>query len=116
ATAPPELQSVENRPEQPLQVGEGDHAMRPAEPVVELLVHNAIGEEIDEGVGLRIDVVAVEQDLGVVEYLAQTPDERLHGAHQVRVRAQRVQVDAVGLEESVLVYTRERLLTYVESV
>src|SRR5213079_2542634 len=45
---PPELQPVENRPEQPLQVGEGDHAMRPAEPVVELLVHNAIGEEIDE--------------------------------------------------------------------
>src|SRR3989449_11084041 len=43
--------------------------MRPAEPVVELLVHHAIGEEIDEGVGLRIDVVVEPLVWGLREVL-----------------------------------------------
>ena len=39
--------------------------------------HHALGEEIDEGVGLGVHVVAVEHDLGVVEHLAQAPHQRL---------------------------------------
>src|SRR3989454_5590455 len=51
---------------------------------LEFLVHHAVGQEIDERVGLGIDVIAVEEHLRVVEHLAQPPHERLHVSHQDR--------------------------------
>src|SRR5437016_10824922 len=64
--APPrELEPVEDGPEQPLQIRERDDPVRPAEAVIEFLVHHAVGQEIDERVGLGIDVIAVEEHLRV---------------------------------------------------
>src|SRR2546427_7394505 len=73
--APPgELEPVEDGPEQPLQIRERDDPVRPAEAVLEFLVHHAVGQEIDERVGLGIDVIAVEEHLRVVEHLARSEE------------------------------------------
>ena len=109
APATRELEPVEDRPEQPLQIGKRDHAMHAAEPIFELLVHDPVGQEVDEGVGLGVDVVPVEQHLGVVEHLAQPPHQRLDVADQIGMGPQRVQVHAVGLEGRIVAHPAERL-------
>jgi hypothetical protein len=54
-----------------LELGERRHAVRPAEQRVgELAVDHALLDEVDERVGLGVDVVLVEQHLGVLQHLA----------------------------------------------
>ena len=73
------LHEIEDRAEELLEVGEAlDHERPPAQHLVVVLApHHPLGEKVDERIGLGVDVVAVEHHLGVVEHLAQTPDERL---------------------------------------
>ena len=54
-------------------------------------------DEVDQRVGLRVDVVLVEQHLGVLQHLAQSPRERRDVVEQRLVRAQRVERHAVRL-------------------
>ena len=103
-----QLERVEDRAEQPVEVGERLHAVPPGERVVEFAIQHPVGEEIDEGVRLGVDVVAVEQHFREVQHLGETPDERLHVADEVGVRAQRVEVDAVPLERREIAHALER--------
>jgi hypothetical protein len=60
--------------------------------VLVLLPHHSLGEKIDERIGLGVHVIPIEQHLGVVQHLAQAPEQRLGVAGQRLVGAQRVQV------------------------
>ena len=104
-----QLQTVEDGAEQRVQVGEALDAMAAAEAVVEFPVEHAIGEEVNEGVGLGIDVVAVQEHLGEIEDLLEPPDEGLDVRGQVGMGAQGVEVHAVGFERRVVAHPRERL-------
>ena len=103
-----QLERVEDRAEQPVEVGERLHAVPPGERVVEFAIQHPVGEEIDEGVRLGVDVVAVEQHLGEIEHLGEAPDERLDVAHQIRVSAQGVEVDPVPLVRREVTHPLER--------
>ena len=59
--------------------------------VLEILVHHAFTDEIDERIGLCVHVVLVEQHLGVLQHLAQAPGERTHVMRQRLVGTQRVE-------------------------
>ena len=53
------------------------HRVRPLQHRVdEPLVEDVLLDEVDQRVGLRVDVVLVEQHLGVLQHLAQPPRER----------------------------------------
>ena len=60
---PQYLHELEDRPEELVQVGEALHLERPAAKhlVLVFAAHHALRQEIDEGVRLGVDVVAVEQ-------------------------------------------------------
>ncbi len=105
------LQEVEDRAEELLQIGEALHleGRVPQQRVVEGPAHHPLGQKIDEGIGFRVHVVAVEHDLGVVQHLPQSPHQRLGVRREVLIAPQRVQVDAVGLERRVIVDVGERL-------
>ena len=77
--------------------------------VLVLAADHPLGEEVDERVGLGVDVVPVEQHLGVLEHLAQAPDQRLGVGGERLVGAQRVEVHAVGLERREVPHVGERL-------
>ena len=84
--------------------------MRPLEHRIdELLVEDVLLDEVDQRVGLRVDVVLVEQHLGVLEHLAQSPCERRHVVEQRLVRAQRVQRHAVRLVRREVLDVGERI-------
>ena len=103
-----QLEPVENRAEQGLEVGECLHAVAAHQRIVEVLVQHAVGKEIDERVGFGVDVVLVEQHFGKVEDFAEAPDQRLDVTHQVGMRAQRIEIHAVGLERRVVAHFLER--------
>ena len=102
------LQPVEDRAEQPLEITEAPHAMMSSPIVVEILFHYAVGEEVDERVRFGVDVVAIEEHFVIVQHLSQPPHQGLDRIHQLRVRAQGIQVDPVGAERSVIRNLRER--------
>ena len=79
AALPQHLHEVEDRAEELLQIREALHLKRLAAQHLVLILpaHHPLGEEIDERVGLGVDVVPVEHHLGVVEHLAQAPDQRV---------------------------------------
>ena len=68
---------------------------RTAEPYelskLEAAVDNALSDEIDQCVGLGVDVILVEKHFSVLENFAKTPGERLHIVHQSFVRAKCVE-------------------------
>ena len=108
--APPgEFEPVEDRPEQPVQVGERLHPVAAAEAIVELLVEHTVGEEVDERVGFGVDVVAVQQHFREIQHLGEPPDEGLDVPYEIGVRPQRVEVHPVGLEGCVIADALERL-------
>ncbi len=76
---------------------------------VEVPPDHPIGQKIDERIGLRVQVVAVEHHLGVLEHLAQPPGQRLRVGGQVGMGAQGVEVDAVGLAGGEVADLLERL-------
>ena len=45
----------------------------PAEPIVEIAPHHALGQEVDERVGLGVDVVPVQQHLGELQHFGRAP-------------------------------------------
>ena len=79
ATLAQNLHKIEDRAEELLEVREALHQERlsPQHVVLILPPDDALGEEVDEGVGLGVHVVAVEHHLGVVQHLAEAPDERV---------------------------------------
>ena len=104
------LEVVEDRAEELVQIREAPHVKAaPEAAILELLPHHPLGEEVDEGVGLRVNVVPVEQHLGVVEHLAEPPHQRLGGGGEGLVGAERVEVDAVGPVGREVVDVAERL-------
>ena len=104
-----QLEPVEDGAEQRIQVCERLDPMGAAEAIVELPVEHPVGEEVDECVGLGVDVVAVQEHFGEVEHLLEAPHEGLDGAHEVGMRAQGVEVHAVRLEGRVVAHPAERL-------
>ena len=62
------------------------------------VTHHPLREEVDERVGLRVDVVAIEQHFGVVQHFPQAPHQRFRIVSQVRMGTQGVEVDAVRFE------------------
>ena len=66
-------------------------AFVPEQRIAEVAVDDALANEVDQRIGLRVDVVLVEQHLGVLQHLAQSPRERRHVVQQRLVRAQRVE-------------------------
>ena len=86
-----------------VEVGERRDGVRALEDLVgESLVEHVLLDEIDQRIRLGIDVVLVEQHLGVLEHFAQTPRERGDVAEQCFVAAQRVQRNAIGLVRRVV--------------
>ncbi len=77
--------------------------------VLVVAAHDPLGQKVDERVGLRVHVVAVEHDLGIVEDLAQTPYERMGVRGERLVGPERVEIDAVRLEGGIVVHVLERL-------
>ena len=62
-----------------LEVSERLHAVRGGEErIAEVLVHHALSNEVDEGVRLGVEVIAIQQHLGVLEHFPQPPCERPH--------------------------------------
>ena len=84
--------------------------VRPLEHRVgEPLVEDVLLDEVDQRVGLGVDVVLVEQHLGVLEHLAQPPRERRDVVEQRLVAAQRVERHAVRLVRREVLHVLERL-------
>ena len=87
------LHSREQIAEPALEFSERLHAMCCGQVlrVGELLVNDALLDEIDERVGLRVDVVFVQRHLRVLEHFAKSPRERRDVVRERRVGPQRVQ-------------------------
>ena len=111
------LHEIEDGAEELLQIGEALDLKRLAAQHVVLILaaHDAIREEIDEGVGLGVDVVAVEHHLGVVEDLPQSPDERMGVGGERLVGPEGIEIDAVSLERGVVADVGEWLGTEAEA-
>jgi hypothetical protein len=104
------LHEVENGAEELVQIREALHQERlSSQGLVPILAsYHPLGQEIDEGVGLSVDVIAVENHLGVVEYLSQTPNQRFGIAGQCFIGPEAVQVHPVGLERRIVSHVLER--------
>ena len=88
----PRLHGAQDVAKPLLEIGERAHGVRAFEHrVAELDVHHTLANEIDERIGLGVDVVLVEQDLRVLEHLAQPPRQRVHVVRQCLVRPERGQ-------------------------
>ena len=58
-----------------LEIGEraNEIALVPEQRIAEVAVDDALANEVDQRIGLRVDVVLVEQHLGVLQHFAQVP-------------------------------------------
>ena len=108
AAAGRDLQAVEDRAKQPVEIGEGLHPVRATEAVVERSSQHPVSQEIDEGVCFGVDIVLVEQHFREVHDLLQAPGERLDVGDQIGVGAQRIEIDPVRLEGRVEAHPLER--------
>ena len=88
---------------------ERDIACSAKQWIAELAVDDRAPDEVDQRVGLRVDVVLVEQHLGVLQHFAQSPRERRHVVQQRLVRPERVEREAVGLVRREVLDVLERL-------
>jgi hypothetical protein len=79
ATLPQAFHIIEDPAEKVLQIGKGlDCERAGSQGFIQVFAANyPLGKEIDEGVGLGIDVIPVENHLRVVEHLAQPPNQGL---------------------------------------
>ena len=102
------LETVEDAAKQTIEIAEGTDAMHAAPLVPELLLDHAVGQEIEEGVRLGVEVITVEQHLVIAEHLAEPPHQRLHRSDQIGVRPQGVEVHPVSLERGKVPYAIER--------
>ena len=85
-----------------------DIVCSPSNRIAEVAVDDALADEVDQRIGLRVDVVLVEQHLGVLQHFAQSPRERRHVVQQRLVRSQRVERHAVGLVRREVLHVLER--------
>jgi hypothetical protein len=71
--------------------------------------YDTLRQKIDERICLRVDVVPVEDDLGIIQYLSQSPYQWLGIPRQGLIGPQAVQVHTVRLEGSVVAHVVEGL-------
>src|SRR2546422_4679308 len=116
AAARLDFQTVKDRSEEAVQIGERLHPMRGAEPVIEGLAEDSVSEKIDERVRLGVDVVTIEQHLGKIDDFLQAPGEWLDVADEIGMGAQWVEIHAVRLERGVELDTLERLGRHLEQL
>jgi hypothetical protein len=89
--------ALQDIPEPGIQIGKGLNPVLLAQDGIgEFLVDHVFCNEIDQRVGLCIDVVLVEKDLSELENLAQTPGERSDVVEKRLVVAERVEGEALG--------------------
>ena len=86
------LHALEDIAEPALEIGEGLHPVLFAQHRVgEFLVDHVLGDEVDQRVGFGVYVILVEQDLGELQDLAQSPGERRDLVEQRLIVAERVE-------------------------
>jgi hypothetical protein len=100
---------VKDPPEEVLEVGKRLDRKGPGpEGLIQVFTpDHSLSKKIDEGVGLGIDVVPIEDHLGIVQHFTEPPDQGLGIGSQRLVSAQRVEIDAVRLERSVVLHVLE---------
>ncbi len=82
--------------------------------VGKLLVDDVLNNEVDQRIGLRIDVVPVEKNLGELQDLAQTPGKRRDVVEQSFVVPERVQSQTLRVVRSEILDFLKRLRLDVE--
>ena len=71
-----------------VEIGERLHAVRAGKAgLLEVLADDALADEVDERIRLRIDVVLVQQDLGELQHFTESPGERRHAVGERGMRA-----------------------------
>ena len=104
------LQPAEHVAEPGIEVRERGYRVRPLEHRIgEPLVEYVLLDEIDQRIGLRVDVVLVQQHLRVLQHLAETPGEGGHVVEQCLVAAQRVERHTIRLVWREVLHVGERL-------
>ena len=109
------FQLAQHLPEPRIEIGERLNAMYARKAgLLEILADHALPDEVDERVGLRVDVVFIQQHFGELQHLAQPPRERRHTVGERRVRAQRVQREAASRERREVAHVLKRCRRHTE--
>src|SRR5688572_9162647 len=105
------LETAEQILEPVLEIGERLNPMvaREVTVLLEHAVEDTLIDEVDQRIRFRVDVIAIEENLRVLQHLAQTPGERRHVVEQRLVRAKRVEREALCGVGSEVAHTLERL-------
>jgi hypothetical protein len=111
------LHEIEDGPEELVEIGEALYLERlAAQHLIDVLPsYHSLGQKIDKRIRLRVYVVPVEHDLGIVQHLSQAPDQRLGICRQGLVGPQAVQIHTIRFQRCVVAYVFEGLGTKAQS-